>query len=903
MYLKLRARKLSAVAVAAALTLLGVMQVGMPLAHADYVSGATIRLVDADGNAATNMVPGNEAPGFTLPAGLAAQLTQNDGSAITQPKVGTVLVADPGTWTGVSYFTYAWTYGGANGGTNFTTAIPTNGACASGNTGGNARVDQNGNSLAVAQNFAIPLCLIGDYMQVVITGHDATGAQVGTPQAVDTRSMGKIVGLNPIVTATWNNTNYGPTSANPAQTLTPYETVAWFTGYGYPDNTPPSGGIDSTNSGTAFPKTGTQTVNSGIHTTAGGDGTYAHPITFATDGVFEVPYGTEIFVPRFGRYFIAEDQCYECQGDYQGTAPTASNGGIPSATNLTGDSLTTAGGDGGPGLIHFDLWVGGSATDDIWQDVVQCENQLTLANDDGSVFMEPIIVNPPDNLIGTTVPGPIWDSTDKTCNGEPLDNSMPGNVGQFKNVAGGGTTTPHWTTTAGPMFSQPYVPFDSSQVTTGAHGTYNKANTWGNGVDSPADTTTGFAILPSKGSISPGTNLCMTDDGNSTAIGTPVTMEECADPTDQDPANLERLSSQMFTLTGSAIMINNLCLDMGYAPTGFPPPGEWSAPTDVTMAGNSQDDQYFTQNAAPHAFGSGTTAFNTQGSMPRPVTLQRCNFNANQAWEGTTNFVDMQMGYWSLADLGPIGSFPDKNNPGEMIDYLYAVNINGTYGDYSSDFWSTPMSRQVDDRNAVTVDTTKVGVADLANTTIVVSGGGLSTQSAEVYLFKAGVNLATVDPATDAIYDFGMISVDGGQVNLDGTYATSVTLPDNLKAGKYQIGVFGNYGDQPAPVSTSDGLSTSAIKAWQLGYVGMSGSGYNPPTVQGTGNFRDQNASVPTIGLSGNITVVSGTNANADTGGTPVGSMTPWIVLSGLICVGGVLLLQRRSAIMAGTRK
>jgi hypothetical protein len=70
---------------------------------------------------------------------------------------------------------------------------------------------------------------------------------------------------------------------------------AYLTFYGYWDNTPPGSAI-------AYPQ---------IHKTAGGTGTYADPITFATDKS-ELAPGTIIYVPRVEKYFIMEDDCEEC---------------------------------------------------------------------------------------------------------------------------------------------------------------------------------------------------------------------------------------------------------------------------------------------------------------------------------------------------------------------------------------------------------------------------------------------------------------------------------------------------------------------------------------------------------------------------------------------------------------
>jgi uncharacterized protein YjbI with pentapeptide repeats len=135
------------------------------------------------------------------------------------------------------------------------------------------------------------------------------------------------------------------------------------------------------------------------------------------------------------------------------------------------DGTIGAGPDGGPGFIHFDLWVGGETSD--WPDVILCEDALTLSNSDGSPYMDPITINPgPDEVVDTT---PIFDPATGKCNTQPdgsstaLDSSL--DVGQYQSVPGpeGATGTPD------------------------------------------------------------GTGLCITDPGNSVTVGTQVTMQPCDD--------------------------------------------------------------------------------------------------------------------------------------------------------------------------------------------------------------------------------------------------------------------------------------------------------------------------------------------------------------------------------------
>jgi uncharacterized protein YjbI with pentapeptide repeats len=356
----------------------------------------------------------------------------DNGAPQTTPQVGTLLLASPGSWNDMAgtVFTYQWaTF-------NTATEVTTNIAGTQG----------------TAKDYVPVVNNVGLEIQVTVTATNAANGDTPGSAAVVTQST--VVGLNPDVTT-------APVSGQPYATAfgstSPYDTTAWLTMYGYPDNTPPSAGIAAGHSGSniTFPD---NNVGQGIHTQAGGTGTYADPITFATSNT-ELWYGTEIYIPRFQKYFIAEDSCTECGQDMRGAAPNNPDGTIG------------PGPDGGPGMIHFDLWVGGQTAD--WPDVILCEDALTLANADGSPYMDPIVVNPgPGEAVDTT---PIFDPATGKCNTQPngsstsLDSSI--DVGPYQNVPGpaGATGTPD------------------------------------------------------------GTGLCITDPGNSATVGTQVTMEPCDD--------------------------------------------------------------------------------------------------------------------------------------------------------------------------------------------------------------------------------------------------------------------------------------------------------------------------------------------------------------------------------------
>ena len=164
----------------------------------------------------------------------------------------------------------------------------------------------------------------------------------------------------------------------------------FLTFYGFFDNTPPSADI-------AFPK---------IHKTAGGKGTFADPITFATSSA-ELKPGTKVFVPRVGKYFIMEDDCTECGLDWKGHGP-----------------------DGGPRLRHIDLWLDGRGGSEFA--AIDCEDALTKSNPDGTAFLEPVIANPPSNEPVSNEP--LFNPKNNRCFGGAQATRT---VGRYKNVSTG----------------------------------------------------------------------------------------------------------------------------------------------------------------------------------------------------------------------------------------------------------------------------------------------------------------------------------------------------------------------------------------------------------------------------------------------------------------------------------
>jgi hypothetical protein len=155
----------------------------------------------------------------------------------------------------------------------------------------------------------------------------------------------------------------------------------YLTFYGWYDNTPPGCAI-------AYPD---------IHQCAGGTGTYSDPITFASDKS-EIKEGTKVYVSRVQKYFIMEDDCTECDEDWTGHGP-----------------------DGGPGLNHIDLWIGGQNGNS--NDVINCEDNLTQNS-------EQVVIDPPSTEpVDTT---PLFNSSTNACY----------NPASFTGGGGGGGGTP-----------------------------------------------------------------------------------------------------------------------------------------------------------------------------------------------------------------------------------------------------------------------------------------------------------------------------------------------------------------------------------------------------------------------------------------------------------------------------
>jgi len=155
---------------------------------------------------------------------------------------------------------------------------------------------------------------------------------------------------------------------------------AFMTLYGWVDNSPP----------------GPVIAHPCLHATAGGTGTYADPVTFATD-VSELGWCQVIYVPYMHRYFIHEDECSECDRDWN---------------NLH--------------LYRFDMWAGGDAASRHKpgrRALLRCESTWTNANSVTDPNNPSIVVDPPPGLPVTTAP--IFSPTTGCWSG-PVAEADPG---------------------------------------------------------------------------------------------------------------------------------------------------------------------------------------------------------------------------------------------------------------------------------------------------------------------------------------------------------------------------------------------------------------------------------------------------------------------------------------------
>ena len=139
--------------------------------------------------------------------------------------------------------------------------------------------------------------------------------------------------------------------------------------YGWADNSPPGNAI-------AYPANADPAT---VHDAAGGTGTYADPITFATAPA-EFSPGTRLYVPFIEKYVVMEDSCGQCTTDWTGSR-----------------------------RYHIDLWMNSNGTEST-SALTACEGSWTR----GQTNVE---VNPPPTRTVTTAP--LFDPATNACRTTP----------------------------------------------------------------------------------------------------------------------------------------------------------------------------------------------------------------------------------------------------------------------------------------------------------------------------------------------------------------------------------------------------------------------------------------------------------------------------------------------------
>jgi hypothetical protein len=230
------------------------------------------------------------------------------------------------------------TGGANNGGTanEGSGGTPANGGTVSGTSGG---ANSGGNSNAASGGASNGGTANG--------GTNAGGTANGGASAGGTANGGRAGSGGANSTGSGGASNGGASNGGASDSGAPMLIDQYVTFYGWPDNDPPGNGI-------AYP---------GLHKAAGGTGTYADPITFATDPTEWKP-GTILYLPYLKRYVIMEDSCAECITDWKTRK------------------------------YHIDIWLESNGSFD--SQVLACENTLTRAKT--SVEIDP----PPDRPVDAT---------------------------------------------------------------------------------------------------------------------------------------------------------------------------------------------------------------------------------------------------------------------------------------------------------------------------------------------------------------------------------------------------------------------------------------------------------------------------------------------------------------------
>lgn len=199
----------------------------------------------------------------------------------------------------------------------------------------------------------------GDTVAKVASALSETPAQFAAANPGAVLQSGQTFSNGVVVTPPPTPSPVPPPTPTPPPASGETRLTAYVTGYGFPDNTPPSAEIS----------------NPVIHSLAGGTGTYGDPITIAvghsiSGGKDTLDYaaGTRFYIPALRRYFIVEDTCGDGSSPQNGPCHT-----------------------GYQGHVWIDAWVGGTQKRGTSEAsaVLNCEDTIT--------DLHLVIVNPAAN--------------------------------------------------------------------------------------------------------------------------------------------------------------------------------------------------------------------------------------------------------------------------------------------------------------------------------------------------------------------------------------------------------------------------------------------------------------------------------------------------------------------------
>lgn len=196
--------------------------------------------------------------------------------------------------------------------------------------------------------------------------------QSSVPPGANALPNGRVPVQQVTSTSCYDGDNGSPTTVSATTTF-----------YGWWDNSPPGGAI-------AHPV---------IHATAGGDGSYCDPTTFATEPTKaenkKIPYGTRIYIPFLYKYFIREDDC-------------------------THSGPSSGSGSNGCSGLWFDNWIGGNSKTKK-STLFNCEDSLT-PNGKVNVILHP---NGSEQVNWL---GPIYSNSTGCNNGGSTATLLPGSL-------------------------------------------------------------------------------------------------------------------------------------------------------------------------------------------------------------------------------------------------------------------------------------------------------------------------------------------------------------------------------------------------------------------------------------------------------------------------------------------